>query len=100
MKFDEFSEEKLADILITSPNLCGLVDCSRIKDKIDVLRVCAVHPEYCAKLTGGESWWQEHGYVWRGLSGPVVVITVNNWRQLQNLLNARLCDRGAWAKCA
>ena len=38
-------------------------------------------------LDGG---WAEDGMVY----------LVDKTRQLQNLLNARLCDRGAWAKCA
>jgi hypothetical protein len=79
MNFNEFSEVKLTDILIMSPELRSVVDCRRIKDKINVMRLCAVHQEYCAVLSGGENWRNIKSYVWNGQSGPIVVIPVRTW---------------------
>ena len=80
-RINDFSSEKITDMLISAPTLDGLVDLSRIDNAIDRMRLCVVHSQFFSKCLGDDTWKRVKSYVWESLSGPVVVIPLRgeNW---------------------
>jgi len=73
---NELSSEKTTDMLIAAPELKGLVDLSKIDNDVDRMRLCAVCPGLSDVIQGSDKWRGVKGYIWRSLTGPVIVVPV------------------------
>ncbi len=73
-RINELSSEQITDMLIIAPTLEDLFDLNRIDNDIDRMRLGVAHSEFREKLPGSDKWSDARGYVWKGKSGPLVVV--------------------------
>ena len=74
----EFASGKLTDVLIVAPGLKAVADLGRIDNAVDRMRLCAARPQFREDIQESENWRDAQGFVWKSVSGPIVVVPVSD----------------------